>query len=406
MLTCVALVMPSLTPDGAVRLALERSGKRTAAELEAQMRALERGLDLDPVELRLGHRALEGWLGEPIIDDGQTYEPLDEAYVAVRWSLPRPADIADAWAERERREADALDLVELEREIEAAVRVLHARVLSLRAEEELARKVLDNDSALEEQTRARASAEMGTSLDSRLVALQRLDAAGDVEQITSERRRAEHALAALIGSSPPLALEPGQELCSAPHASLDELVLRAEAGSPALRALQSRRDEASRRASLSWVPWLPWVDGVLVGWYNEPLDKRDSMRARLDIALPLFEPFSGKADVAGLEARRFDALLGEGRRALAADVRSALERLDSALTLVRLLEEGQTSVVDQSLSDAARALEAGQADLVRLSEVQGRALRSRRGLVRARLRCEEAAIDLLRVTGPAHVEQH
>lgn len=388
-----------LTPDDAVKLALGQSGQVMAARLDAQIAAARRGVPLEPLELRLGHRAVDGFFGDPYVDNGQTYEPLDDAFVALRWSPPRPEDIAELVAEASRTEADGLEVEELARNVAAEVRELHARVLTLRAEEELVKSALAVAVRLEEQTRARVSAEAATDLDAHLAALDRLDAAGDLEEVSNEARRLEHRLAGLLGLAAPLALARGAELCVAPPDDVDEVVARAAMRSSRLRALEARRKEAALDASLAWTAWLPYFDGILVGWYNEPLDERDSMRARLDVALPIFEPFSARARTANLTAQRIDALRADAARVLQADVRSAVERLQNARDVVQVYERGQGAIVDKGLADVLQAIEAGQADVLRLAEVQRRALRSRRGLLRARLRCEQAAIELMRVTG-------
>lgn len=399
-LVVAALVAASpLTPEEAVKIALERSGQVTAARLDAQVKALERGLELEPLELRLGHRALDGWFGEPYAEDGQTYATFDDTYAALRFSPPKPAELAELWAEASRAEADGLEVEELGRDVAAEVRGLHARVLALRAEEDLLRSALAVAVRLEEQTRVRVSAEAATELDVHLAALERLDAAGDLEEVSNEARRLEHRLAALLAVPAPLSLAAGPELCVAPPADVESVVARAAERSSRLRALEARRKEVGLESALAWAAWMPYVDGLLVGWYDEPLDKRDSLRARLDIALPIFEPFSGRARAAALSAQRIDALRDDARRALDANVRSAVERLQNARDVVRVFEEGQGAIVEKGLADVTLAIEAGQADVLRLAEVQRRALRSRRGLLRAKLRCEEAAIELLRVTG-------
>jgi outer membrane protein TolC len=391
----------ALTPDEAVKLALERSGNVTAARLSAEASALERGLKLRPLELRLGHRAFDGLFGTPHERGGVPFGPLDDTYVALGWKLPAPRAIADLVADDAAAEADGLAVAQVERDVATQARTLHARVLALRQEQELAQSAMAIAAQLEEQTRARVSAQAATDLDLHLAALERLDLAGDLEQVTSDAQRAENKLAALIGHSGPLSLERGPELCKDPSDDLERLIARAADHAPRLRALKARHKEKSIEASLAWMGWLPWVDGFLIGWYNEPLDRRDAVRGRLEIALPIFEPLSGRGQAAAIEARRFEALVEDERRTVDADVRSAVQRLASARALVRVFEDGETAIVDRGLSDVTRALEEGHADVMRMAEVQSKAVRARRGLLRARLRCEEAAIELMRIVGDA-----
>lgn len=392
----------ALSPDDVVRIALERSGSVRAAYIDAAIEDRERGIELRPLELRLGHRAIDGQLGgAPYADkDGNVFGPLDDTYAAIGWKLPSPAEALEAMVATKAANADRLDVVQVERDFAASVRLLHAQVLSLRAEAELAKSALEIATQLEAQSQQMLAASLATELDARLAGLERLDAATDAEEIHNDAVRAEHELAGFIGLRAPLTLAPApQKLCRAPTSSVDGLIARARERSESLAEHSLRRERAATIGAWSWTRWLPYVDGVQVGLYNEPLDKRDAVRARVDIALPFFEPFGSAAAVAELERQRADAMYDEEERQIDARVRGARSRLDRAFTLVELHEARSADTVDKSLSEVQRALEAGQADILRVSEVQRRAVRGRRNLIRARLRCEEAAIELLRVTG-------
>ncbi len=391
-----------LTPDDVVRIAIERSGTVRAAYIDAAIDERRRALELSPIELRLGHRAIDGQLGgAPYKDnDDIPYAPLDDAYVALGWQLPSPADALDALVAAKESAADKLDVIQAERDFAASVRLLHARVLSMRAEAELARSAVQIAEQLEAQSQQRLAASLATELDVRLAGLERLDAATDAEEIENDAVRAEHELAGLVGLRAPLTLAPGSTtLCAAPTRSVDDLVARARERSESLAEHATRRERAETLLGWSWTRWLPYVSGVQVGAYNQPTTDRDSVRARVDIALPFFEPLSATSTVAALEKQRAEAMYAEEERQIDARVRGARSRLERAVALVGLHEAAMADTVDKSLSEVTRALEAGQADILRVSEVQRRAVRGRRNLLRARLRCEEAAIDLLRVTG-------
>lgn len=371
-----------------------------ALRIEARIAAAERGLELSPFEVRLGHRTIDGYFGAPYVDNsGVAQAPFDDAFVALGWKLPSPADIAKLRAEAARAAADSLDVEDHAADLATRVRILHARVLARREEEDLAQGAEAIARRLESQIRARVSAEAAADLDLHLAALERLDAAGDTEEVGNETRRLENELAGLVGLPVPLRLVRGRALCMVPDGSTDEIIARAVQASGSLRGLDARREEARITASLAWAAWLPSLENVLVGWYNEPFDRRDTTRLRLDFALPVLEPLSARTQVPALALRRLDALRAEAVRRLGAQVRSAVQRVEQAREVVRGYEESQTTIVERGLADVERAIDAGETDVLRLAEVQRRAVRSRRGLVRARLRCEEAAIELLRLTG-------
>lgn len=390
-----------LTPMEAVRLALERSGTVRAAHLDAHIRKADKSLSLSPLELRLAHRRFDGLFGTPHTDNsGDPYAPLDDSYVALGWSLPTPGDIVEGFAVDRQYEADRLDAVEIERDFAALVMHLHARARSLRAEAGLAKGNIDIATQLVAKTNEGLAAGVTTSLDLRIAGLERLDAEADAEEVLGDALRAEHDLAGLVGLPLPLALaEPARPLCQVPAAAIEELVARASERSEKLAKHKARRDRAAFMTALGWISWLPYVDGFQVGWVNEPLLDRDSVRARVDIALPLFEPFMGNTRVADLELLRADAMHAEELRQIDARIRSAVNRVQNAHALVALHEASEKEIVEESLNDVARAIEVGASGVLQLAEVQRRATRARRNLIRARFRCEEAAIELMRVTG-------
>jgi outer membrane protein TolC len=391
-----------LTPDDVVDLAIERSGTLRAAWIDVELKGRGRSVTLKPAELRLGHQALDGPLGTPYANnDGQAYAPLDDAFVALRWTLPSPADALAAVAAQLAAEADRYDVVELERDFAASVHALHAQVLSLRAEAGLAKQALETAEQLERHSHAMLSAHVATELDTRLTSLEHLDAAAEAAAVASEAVRAEHELAGLIGARPPLSLIPGErKLCTAPSTSVEDLIARARLRSESLAEHAARRERARAQQTWSWLRFVPYLDAVQLGWHNEPLAKRDSVNGRVDIALPFFfEAFSATSTIIDLEGQRADAMYAEEERQIDARVRSAASRLERAAAVVELHEAREKDVVDASLTDVARALDAGHIDVLRVAEVQRRAMRGRRSLVRARLRCEQAAIELLRVTG-------
>jgi outer membrane protein TolC len=187
-------------------------------------------------------------------------------------------------------------------------------------------------------------------------------------------------------------------LCDKPGDDLDTLLSKARARSPKLRALTYLKSRAQLQSSLAWSAYVPYVDELGLQWYNEPLDKRDEWRAFVQFAFPVFEPFIGKSREASIEVSRLDALYTDASRQIEADVRSDYDRLTGSLALVQLYEVSKQSI-QEGLADVEKALEMGQADALRVAEVQARAVADQRNALHARTRCEAAAIDLARLTG-------
>ncbi|OGQ25230.1 MAG: hypothetical protein A2138_00025 [Deltaproteobacteria bacterium RBG_16_71_12] len=79
-------------------------------------------------------------------------------------------------------------------------------------------------------------------------------------------------------------------------------------------------------------------------------------------------------------------------------MRAAHERMAGAERLVVLYQDASAGLIEASVTGVEAELSAGQTDVLRVAEVQAKAIAAQRGLLRAKLRCEEAAIDLLRLT--------
>ncbi|HEY4222277.1 MAG TPA: TolC family protein [Myxococcota bacterium] len=390
----------ALSPDAAVKIALERSGAVRAVVLSGEENALKRNLTVPEPTVRVGHQSIDGFFTSPHTDgNGNPYAPLDDTYVSTTIRTPKPKDVFDQLGNGDAEKADALDVEDARQQLASDVRTLHAQLLALREESKLAASALDILTRLEAQTGVRLNAQATTALDARLATLTRIDAAADVEDIRAQVVRIDHKLAALLGRPAPLNLaSPSKPLCQAPRGDLASVLARANERSPSLLALAAQKRRASIEAAVSWTAYLPYLDEVGLGYFNQPLDKRDSVRLFLDFEIPLFEPITGRSREAAIEERRLDALTTDASRQLEADVRSAYDRLNGALALVQLYDTSKQSI-QEALNDVQQALEAGQADAFRVAEVQARSVAAERSALHARSHCEAAAIELARLTG-------
>lgn len=396
-LTLLLLAAAPLTEDEAVRLALDRSGAVIAAERTAEREAARRAINLDPLELRLEHRSVDGMWSPRVDNRGVAYGPLDDTDASLGWGPPSLVDLVDSFADERSAEADRADIAAARRTLAVEVRGLFVRTLSLRAERALVERAFDVAGRIEASANARVQAEAAPMLDARLAGLERLEAAADLADLQAELLRVEGRLQSLTAITAEPELVEGQPRCragSTPAAALARALER----SPRLGGLAARLQAARAEAGAAWVAWVPWIDRLQLGYVNEPTDKRDAVRARVDFALPLFSPISARAREAALDVARLEALYADEERAVAADVRAAHERMAGAERLVALYQDASTGLIEASVTGVEAALLAGQTDVLRVAEVQAKAIAAQRGLLHARLRCEEAAIDLLRLT--------
>lgn len=390
----VVEVGAALDADAAVALALDDSPALEAVRLEHERERVGDSITLKPLRLRMQHQAVDGLFGNPYTDDGVAYGALDDTAVSVGWDLPSPEAFVSSLNNDSAEQLRGVELRAAQRRLAVEVRRLHARVLSLRAEKALVEDALVVATAIESAVAAKVELSHASSFDVNVAGLERVDVADDLERIDAERWREEERLASLLGINAPLPLLPSPARCHDISANVDDVMAAAIMSSATLQALAARHQQASLRSSLSWVRSLPYVDGFLVGYKNEPLDKRDAVQARVDIAIPIFDAVGGDASVDAIEVRRLEAKQQEAKRALRATVVGATSRLGGAQALVALYREQGSPLAQQSVEDVSDALAAGSADAVRLAEVQARALKARRAALRAALRCEEAVIEV------------
>jgi outer membrane protein TolC len=117
------------------------------------------------------------------------------------------------------------------------------------------------------------------------------------------------------------------------------------------------------------------------------------------VSLPVFELTPAPFDALAARRRVVDAEARATREELAVKVARAAHAVVDDRALLALLDGDGADVVAGSLDAVERALAAGEADVVQLSSVRARALKAERARARARLRCEEDALELMRLVG-------
>jgi|GEM_PF-973062 len=394
----VASVLGALDPDAAVGVALARSDLVRSAELQVEaVRMEETAIDLENPQLQLGHRSINAVGADPSVD------PFDDSQIGLSWDVPGLAGFGLNQTLGERT-ADAgwRDVEETRHDLALEVRRLHASVLSLRAQHDLAtqRIVLLRNVATAQDARVREG--LGTPLDAGLTVLDVLDGQAERTDLQGELGRTEQRLASLLGLSTPLSLAPPTTpLCTAADGgdgddAVAALLSTARSSNARLRSLDARAEVLRLKETRSWLRFVPWVDSLQLGWLPQA-GSDGEVRARVDIALPFLEPLNPELRVLAIEHERLRALRRGVEQDLEQKVRTATARLRSTVELVGVYEAA-TAAIDGSQDLVLRSLAADTVDVLRVATVQERVLRARRQALRARLQCDEAAIDLLRVT--------
>ncbi len=382
-----------LTVDAAVAAAQENSAALEAHRVRVAQEEVGRAVPLRPVELRLGHRALDAWV-LPLEDNGVRYAPLDETYATLGWRLPEPWRVVRVLTAADDAAAVKDELEDAKLSLGVEVRQVHGRLVAQRAEIELRREAVRLAELLERIVGEQAEARTTTVLDARLAGLDRLDTVLELADAQAEARVLEHRLSALTGLAAPFDLVAAPTTC-APPPPLDATVAAALERSSRVRALRARVAAASSRTSWSWIRFLPWLEGVQLGYFNEPLDKRDQVRGAVDIALPVFELGARERREEELRLQALRIELHDAEQSLRTKLAGVLADQEAAWQAKHVLDEGAASLVAGSIADVEAALAAGQADALRVAEVRARALRARIAMLRADQRCNEAGLELI-----------
>lgn len=392
----VASVLGALDPDTAVGVALARSDLVKSAQLQVEaVRIEETAIDLQNPQLQLGHRSINAIGADPSVD------PFDDSQIGLSWDVPGLAGFGLNQTLGERT-ADAgwRDVEETRHDLALEVRLLHASVLSLRAQHDLAnqRVILLRNVATAQEARVREG--LGTPLDAGLTVLDVLDGQAELTDLQGELGRTEQRLASLLGLATPLSLAPPTTpMCAAAGDGEDAvaaLLTNARSSNARLRSLDARAEVLRLKETRSWLRFVPWVDSLQLGWLPKA-GSNGEVRARVDIALPFLEPLNPELRVLAIEDERLAALRRGVEQDLEQKVRTATARLQSTVELVGVYEAA-TAAINGSQDLVLRSLAADTVDVLRVATVQERVLRARRQALRARLQCDEAAIELLRVT--------
>lgn len=396
-----------LSADDVVRRALAADPEIDAAAADVDEAAAERALalDLDDPEVRFALRHGEAlYATYPPVDPGDPPRTmLDEASASLRWRPPSLSSLGPSWAAAARRlDVRAGRFEEARRAVAARARAAHAAVLARRREVALATRAVELAARARDDVARRLAAGLATRLDEQFAALDALEAAADHAEARQDLAAAEARLRAVAGLGPDAALElveDGASPCARVSMDDDALLAAAEARSPRLAALRAAAAEVDAEAIGAWADLVPWVSLLEVTLRDERRPQPDALQAQIGFDIPVFKLSTAPFDALAARRRRVQAEERAAREALAIDVARAARAVRDDRELVRLLDEEGGAVVERSLDAVERALEAGEADVVQAAAVRARALKAERARSRARLRCDENALELQRLVG-------
>jgi outer membrane protein TolC len=399
---------PPLTEDRAVELAVSHSPALRALASrvdEARAQVDVAGRWANP-ELRVQNLRSDLLLAPAL--KGSTYSdhPFGGAKVGLRWFPPELGLRTERRAAAELEVAQSLaQRAQAERDLTARVRGLHATLLSLEKQVELARRALEERDRLRALARRRLDRSAATALEQSSAQLDYLEAANARQELEARRGQALDELRIQLGLPEGEAVElsgEGSGAC-APPADSTALLEQAARGSARLSEFPARLQAVESAHSHRILQLLPWPDYLQLS-YVLPSDKTPAyLTLQFGLTLPLLDWKT--ADRRALGAKR--VRIEEERRAEVMELerrvrRAAAEQAEQAELRVRLREA--ESILEGSLQQARRALEAGETtDLAQVSRLETRALAARRASLRAELECRLRQIELERLAGSGAV---
>jgi outer membrane protein TolC len=326
--------------------------------------------------------------------------PLNLA-LGLRFFPAVPGENAAKIARAEAKERKTLAQIEdQERKVAARVRISHARALMLDQKV----RILQASQRLQETVGASIDRRLisfaATRLDETLMVLRREELRNEREVLESQREEAIAELGMLLGLQPgiPLRVRQGPQDPPAPPArtqqELENEALKERADLRALKEEYEAKEQGLRLAHLAHVFWPRFLEpGV------EKLPRAYSMELGASFELPIFN--SGGADIAVAEAERRFA-----RESYSAKLQAVRgEILESRLEL-REAERRKLHYADrldpvlrQAEELVKAALEAGEADTLKLVAIEMRVLDARREAAQAAFDVERRRVELALATG-------
>jgi outer membrane protein TolC len=395
LLTAALGAEPALTESRAVELALANSPAVKA--LSSRVDEAQAEVDLsgrwNNPQLRVQNLRSD-LLVSPAISGG-TYadHPFERMRVGLRWSPP------ELGLQEERRTAAQLEACEAkaqrsqgERDLAARVRSLHATARSLQGQLDLAQSALAQRDRLRQIVKSRVEQSAAPALELSLAEIDYLDAVTAREELDLKRRLALEDLRALLGlpAEPALELSAEKGRACGPPPDSAALLERAVKNSPHLSLLQSHLSAVDAERRRKWLELVPYPDYLQLTDILASDSAPSYFTLQLGLTLPLFDQKT--ADRRMLAARR-ERVQQEHRGEIIELERkvhrAAAEQAEQAAIAARFREA--TALLDEGLSHARRALEAGQTtNLAQVVQLETRVRRRSSPGRKQRMRCRSS----------------
>lgn len=392
-----------LTAEQAVAKALESSPRVKAYE-ERKKEALADGAvatGLKNPQFRLQSLRTDRLLAPALQGQPTGDAPLGGTMFALRWEPPNPMVNGARTREAEERGEEMGAMADAERRAVAAeVKTLHATVLLLDRQLELAKAAVVLRSKLAEVGQRRLAEKGARQMDSSLATLEELDARAAVLDLEHQRRESLGALAALLGHRGALELEGGVPTCQMPPVAAAALVEQALAQHPQVKAKRARAHAYEAERSQARRALIPWFDYLQLGYTlgNEGNPSYGSFR--FGLTFPLLDWGGDEVNRAEARKGRADSETELEEREVVQAVERALGDLNDDAALVTRFKEVEAQVVAPSQQQLARALESGDVSLVEFASVQSKTLSARKAGLKTELHCLTSLYELERLTGP------
>jgi len=326
--------------------------------------------------------------------------PLSLAF-GLRFFPPVPGENAAKIARAEAKERKTLARIEdQEMKVAARVRIAHARAIML--EEKL--RILQASQRLQDHVGASIDRRLigfaATRLDETLMVLRREELRNERGVLESQRAEALAELGLLIGAQPgvPLPVRKSPQDPPVPPArtqqELEDEALRERADLREMKEEYEAREQGLRLAHLAHVLWPRFLEpGV------EKLPRGYSLELGASFEIPIFN--SGSADIAVAEAERRLARESYSAKvqAVRGEILEARLELREAERRRKHFVERMEPVLRQAEELVKAALEAGEADTLKLVAVEMRVLDARREAAQATFDVERRRIELALATG-------
>jgi outer membrane protein, heavy metal efflux system len=312
-----------------------------------------------------------------------------------------PGESAARLARAEAKERKTLAQIEdQETKVAARVRIAHAKAVMLEEKLRIVEASQRLQAHVSEAIDRRLIGFAATRLDETLVLLRSEELRNERGALESQREGALAELGLLLGASPgaPIRVRrPAQDPAPPPARSQQELedeALKERADLRALKEEYEAKEQSLRLAHLAHVLWPRFLEpGV------EKLPRGYSLELGAAFEIPIFN--SGSADIAVAEAERRMA-----RESFAAKLQAVRGEILEARMELREAERRRRHYADRlepALKQAEEvvkaALEAGEADTLKLVSIEMRVLDARRDAAQARFDLERRKVGLALAAG-------